>query len=366
MTTQGLGDLGSASGGYPGAGRPGSATGATVEGLQREVDRLQQHVTTLRQSATAGRWILGITTLIVILQFAIFAWAMYHKLSLNFSHENVQAAVSQRGNEVLPMAQQLVMDTTRDSLPAYRDAFLSAIHTRGPGLAKAAEDRFEQVPAKSGAMLQDKLQTVFTNVMQKIEPDFKTAFPNLSDEKRQQMVQAFLADQIDTQNKRIADHISQLGTNDLIKVQAALESFDLPAADDKSIHDDQLEHSVLHSMVMLLDDQLDATYGKITPDDSAMPAGMRPSTVPTTQPMGMMPHPGMPGMPPGMPMAMPPQAVAAIARAEAAATQASNRVDGAGMGGSIMNAPTTQQAMATTQPTAMASTQPTTQAAPMP
>ena len=160
-------------------------------------------------------------------------------------------------------------------------------------------------------MLQDRLQTTFADVLQKIEPDFKKAFPNLSDEKRQQMVQAFLADQIDMQNKRIADHITQLGTNDLIKVQGALESFDLPPADSRPVDDDQLEHSVLHSMVMLLDDQLDATYGKTTADDLAAPAGMRmgmpgmmPSTQPTTQP-ATQPMPQAMGMPVAAPTTMP-------------------------------------------------------------
>ena len=268
-----------------GAGGGASGGGASIEGLQREADRLQQHVVELRRSQAAGRWVLWVTTFIVILQFALFAGAMYRKLSANFSHENIQAAVTERGNEVLPLAQQLVMDTTRDSLPAYRDAFLGAIHTRGPGLAKAAEDRFEQVPTTSGTMLQEKLSATFATVLQRIEPDFKAAFPNLSDEKRQQLVQAFLADQIAAQNKRIADHITQLGTNDLIKVQEALESFDLPAADAKPVDDDQLEHSVLHSMVMLLDDQLDASYGKSVPEDAATPAAMHPSTQPsTTQP----------------------------------------------------------------------------------
>jgi len=228
---------------------------------------------------------LGISTLIMVLQFAIFSYALFEKIHGNFSQDAIHKAVSDRGDIVIPLASRLLIETGQNSLPAYRDAIVAAIHQRGPELATETVNRFEEIPQQSGKELQDKLQATFADVMQRIEPEFKTAFPNLSDERRQELVQAFLADEIDSQNKRIAERINGLYTGDLTRMQDVLEKFDLP---DPSVPQDQnnLERDFLHTMVALVDDQLDASYGKsATMIETGAPAsGLAPGKLPSTQP----------------------------------------------------------------------------------
>lgn len=260
--------------GTPGSARP---LPATPDALHQETIRIEQHLQRLRRSASAGRWIMTLAVIVIVLQFAGFSYLLYQKIRGNFSQANVQQAVSARGDEVLPIASNLLMETGKNILPVYRDAMMTSLKARGPKMAAEAVAHFEQVPQQSGKVMQEKLQATFDGVIKKIEPEFKAAYPNLSDEKRQQLVQAFLADQIAQQNKHIADHITGLYSKDLVQMHGVLDKFSVP--DNKKTPDsDELERNFLHTMVALLDDQLNTTSATATVSTATVAAGA------TTQP----------------------------------------------------------------------------------
>jgi hypothetical protein len=107
----------------------------------------------------------------------------------------------------------------------------------------------------------------------------KQEYPGLSDEDRNLMIQDFTNSQIETQNKNVSTKIDGLYTNDLIQMQGVLEKFKLPDADQKP-DKTELEKKFLHTMVMLLDDQVDAAYA-LPPDDQTTSALAK---VPSTKP----------------------------------------------------------------------------------
>ena len=160
---------------------------------------------------------------------------------------------------------------------------VATLRTQGPGAATAAVQRLKDVPEQTGKVFQDKMAAAFDAAVKKVEPDFKAAYPNLTDDKRQQLLQSFVADQIAAQNKQIASRVNQLYTNDLIRMQTTLEKFDGPkGAGLPGGSSDELERKFLHTMVALLDDQVDTAYpaaggatATATTDDPSQPAAAK-------------------------------------------------------------------------------------------
>ena len=255
--------------------------------IARDLADIHKQVRDLKAIQASGRhWVLG-TTLAVIALFAIFSYATYEHIKRNFDQAAMQKAVSEHGDAVMPVAMRLLQQTGQDLFPVYRDAALAKLKADGPKAASAAVDQVRQVPEQTGKEFQQKLQAAFDAAVTKVEPDFKAAFPNVTDEKRQQIMSAFVAEQIDAQNKRIASRVNQLYTNDLIHMQGTLDKFQLPDTSGTPAGQDELERRFLHTMVALLDDQVDtALPAPATTGGNAGMASvrMRPTTGPTTGP----------------------------------------------------------------------------------
>ncbi len=270
----------------PAGSTPGGSTTA-LDAMRREVVDLHKQVSDLRALQASGRlWVWGSTALI-ILMFAVFMYATYHRIRGNFDQQAMQQAIRDHGADVEPMALSLLTSAGQDAMPVYRDAIASTFRTRGPAAATAAVARLRQVPEQSGKEFQDKVKVTFDAAIAKIEPEFKADYPSVSDEKRQQIMQSFVADQIESQNKRIATRVDQLYTNDLIHMQGVLDKYDLPmpaGPDGQRV----LEKQFLHTMVALLDDQVEVALpgSSDVPPPSAETASMRvaPASRPTTAP----------------------------------------------------------------------------------
>ena len=240
-----------------GATPPGAATAA----MQRQVDLLQAQVVQLRRLQSSGRWWLAISTLLVVALIVAFTLGTYQRIKENFNHDAVQLAVNSNGTDVLPIATQMLMQTGRDAMPAYQAAMVQGLRERGPAIADAAYKRLQQVPEDDGKMMQDKLQATFDAAFSDLQPQMKQAFPNLSTDKQTAMLADFKSKQIEAANKTIAAHATQLYTNDLNQMQEVLNKFQLPDASAPGTTDNRdLEREFLHTMVMLLDQQVDAAY----------------------------------------------------------------------------------------------------------
>ena len=270
---------------------------AAAAAIRRDLADLHEQVRTLKRLQSVGRlWTWG-TVVIVVLMFGLFSWATYSKISRNFDQASIQRAVKEHGDQVLPMATQMLTQTGQTLLPVYKDAAVATLKTQGPAAAQAAVARIKRVPEQSGKEFQEKVAAAFDSAVKKVEPDFKAAYPNVTDAKRQDLLKSFVADQITAQNKRVAAKVDQLYTNDLIHMQTTLEKFDTPkatAAAGGGGASNASERKFLLTMVDLLrdrvDDALSATGGKAgadaDPATATMTAGMRssPTTMPATQP----------------------------------------------------------------------------------
>jgi hypothetical protein len=240
---------------------PIAPSSATPDAVQRELNELKRHVRDVARLQMVGRaWVYG-TTLLVIVMFTVFSWGTYKHIVGNFDLPSIQRALDEHGKAVRPAAEQMLMATYKTVLPTYRDTIVATLRRRGPDTAKAAVDQLKQVPESTGKEFQEKLAKTFDGAVERMKPELRLAFPQVTDERRAQIMQAFVADQIDAQNNRIRIRVDQLYTNDLIHMQAVLEKFDLPrATDPREGGPAGLERRFLHTMVALLDDQVDAAY----------------------------------------------------------------------------------------------------------
>jgi len=233
--------------------------------LANNVELLQQRIGELSRLQSAARSQFFVTSLVIIAMFALFVIALYTRLRNNFDQANIQAAVSARSSQVLPIARELIIDSARQAAPAYRDAFRAALRQQGPQLANETLARFQAVPEENGKLMQSKLQTAFENALNRVQPELASAFPSLSDEQRQRLAQEFLMTQIEQQNQRVAARCNQLFTNDLLQLHAVLEKFELPDAASPQDRKD-IERHFLKTTVALLDHQIESAYAD--PDDT--------------------------------------------------------------------------------------------------
>ena len=263
---------------------PAPAATPTVAAMRRELAELQREVRDLRSLQASGRWWVWGSTALIILMFSVFMYATYARIRGNFGQPAMQQAIKEHGQELMPLTRAMLVSAGRDMLPVYRDAITAVLHKRGPAAATAAVKGLRQLPEESGKEFQDKLRAAFDAAVNKIEPDFKAAFPDVTDDRRQQIMQAFVADEIDAQNKRIAARVDQLYTEDLAHMQAVLDKYDLPQGPAGPARQQALEKQFLHTMVALLDDQVDAAYPAPPTEDPMTvrrkPAATRPATAP--------------------------------------------------------------------------------------
>ncbi len=233
-------------------------TSPTAADMEREIERLRQKTKELYDLQVTGRRQVIYGAVVIVLMFAVFMYETYARIQGNFSSDHVQAALNERAPQVVPLATRLVMESGRNAMPTYREEIAKTMRERGPELAIEAKKQLDKLPDQTGKLLEDRLNATFNKVIHQIEPRLQKDFPNMTEEERHLMIQAFVAQQIEAQNKQVADHINQLYTNDLIQMHQVLLKFKLPA--DANIDESELERKFLHTMVMLLDDQVDAAY----------------------------------------------------------------------------------------------------------
>ena len=254
----------------------GASAGGPAAAMRVEIAALQQQIRDLKALQASGRWWVTATLLIVIAMFAVFTYGTYARIKGNFSDAAVQQAMSQHGAEVVPLAQTMLMETGKAAMPAYRDAIVATMRDKGPAAATAAVDKFKSISQASGKEFQDKMNKAFDAAVARIEPDFKLAYPNMPDEKRQELMKTFASEQIDATNKRLAGQINTLYTNDLIRTQSVLDTLQVPEAEANAGGRDMLEKKFLHTMVALLDQQIDDAYAAPATGD-VQTAGMKMS-----------------------------------------------------------------------------------------
>jgi len=259
---------------------PGGGNPASVDEMSREVDQIQKRLVELRQLQARGRSQFIAISILIVLMFAVFMGATYWRIRDNFNPEAVQKAVNDRGPAVLPLARDLLVHAGKNAMPAYREALVQGMRQHGPDLASETLARFQQVPEHNGKVMQDKLQVTFANAIKKVDPDFKAAFPSLSDEQRQHLVQDFLMSQIEEQNKRVASRCNQLLSNDLARLNETLDKFQIEDANQPK-DAEALEHQFLRTMVAILDDQVDRAYAAPSAEDAK--GSLKPTSRPSPE-----------------------------------------------------------------------------------
>ena len=274
-----------------------TATAAVMPAqMQAQLADLRQQIASLHTIQAAGRrWTL-VTVVLVVLLFALFTWGTYTRIKRNFNDQAVQAAVDTppAGCEQAGVGHA---DQHRPGRVAgVQGRGVTTLRNDGPAAATAAVEHLRvDPPAERRGVQGPDRRRVRRGRQAGSSPTSGPRFPSVPDQRRQDLLKAFVADQLDAQNKRITIRVDQLYTNDRNRMQATLEKFDTPRI--SGLGSEGLERQFLHTMVALLDDQVDAAFP--TPDAPApAPTGrsahtasakVGPATAPATAPATSQP-----------------------------------------------------------------------------
>jgi predicted component of type VI protein secretion system len=234
-----------------GSGAPASAS-AIPETIAREADALTRKFHELRALQSRTRRTYQFLTGITILMFAVFMYATYSRIHENFNQDAVQSALAKEMPDVMANAGAQLMKAGYAVMPVYRDLLVQRLNTQGPALAAQAQEEFSKVPQEAGESLNTKLQAAFAGALEQIKPELTKAYPNLTDQQKQDLIAASFTKAVNDGTQEVTDHISQQYIGEQARFTDLLNRFDLPPV-DSNLDRDAITRSFLHNVVMLID-----------------------------------------------------------------------------------------------------------------
>ncbi len=189
----------------------------------------------------------------IVALFGIFAIATYSRITGNFERSAVQKAVADRLPDILPVAGQQLQKAATNALPVYKQLATERYEKVRGELAHKSLDRVYRIPEETGTQMSDQLHLSFEKALKKVEPDLKKAFPSLTNQQKQDILNVYFNDAIEARNKEIATHITNIYSAELVKVHNAFDSFDVPTNDNPWTTPTKLHRDFLHTLLVLAD-----------------------------------------------------------------------------------------------------------------
>ncbi|HSZ59410.1 MAG TPA: hypothetical protein VK797_27450 [Tepidisphaeraceae bacterium] len=250
-------------------------TPPNAAGLEGEVERLQRQLERLRGLQASSRRTVLVLLVIVLAEFAAFAYYTKKHVSDNFESTAVQRAINERIPQMTPLVRDRMMTVTEHVLPVYRDEAMKRFQKVGPEVAHDAMDRLQKLPEDNGNMLQERLKVALAAAVAKVQPDMNKTFPTLTNEKKTAILEEEFTARVQKQNDQIARHITSVYETQLKEMRDVLDKFDVPT--DLSARERVTrEREFLHALVDVMMDS-DVSFAGVSP----MPASGTPTTMPT-------------------------------------------------------------------------------------
>jgi hypothetical protein len=250
-------------------------TPPSAAGLEEEVERLSRQLERLRGLQASSRRIVLVLLLIVIGEFAAFAYFTKMHVTENFESAAIQRAINERIPQMTPQVRDRMMTVAQHILPVYRDEAMKRFEKVGPEVAQDALGRLQKLPEENGKMLRERLKVALDGAVAKVQPDIRKTFPSLTDDKKMQILQEEFAGRIDKQNQQLATHITGIYDTQLKSMREVLDKFDVPT--DMSARERMArEREFLHALVDVMMDS-DVSFAGVSPS----PAAPSPTTMPT-------------------------------------------------------------------------------------
>jgi hypothetical protein len=206
---------------------------ATPAGLEREVDDLRQRFENYQRQQGAGRTTTLLVTLVILVMFVIFAWALMNKYRRDFNEADVQKAFVEEARLMQPDVQRHLQSALAAAAPKYRDEALNRFRSSGPQIAMAFRDELKDIPQHAGEEMTTQLRATIDRAMKKVEPDVRKRFPNLTEEKIRSMLEEWRDTEIAAQTKRLTDKIHADTIAEGSQILPILEKFRAPQAGDQ-------------------------------------------------------------------------------------------------------------------------------------
>lgn len=233
--------------------QPPGRTPPTASGIESQLGALQRRVEELKRVQATSRRITAVLAVLVVLEFAAFAFYTSRGLQQNFRQEDVQKAVAARVPEVTPVLRDHLVTVARNTLPVYREQATQRFQKVGPEVAHDALDRLEKLPEENGQELNKHLQIAFEAALSRVEPDMKSAFPSLSDEQKASLLHSYFVSAIHKENEAIAKHVNEMADNELRQMKQVLDKFDVPSETTPAARRAR-EREFLHALVDVMMD----------------------------------------------------------------------------------------------------------------
>ena len=233
--------------------QPPGRTPPTASGIESQLGALQRRVEELKRVQATSRRITAVLAVLVVLEFAAFAFYTSRGLQQNFRQEDVQKAVAARVPEVTPVLRDHLVTVARNTLPVYREQATQRFQKVGPEVARDALDRLQKLPEENGQELNKHLQIAFEAALSRVEPDMKSAFPSLSDEQKASLLHSYFVSAIHKENEAIAKHVNEMADNELRQMKQVLDKFDVPSETTPAARRAR-EREFLHALVDVMMD----------------------------------------------------------------------------------------------------------------
>jgi len=233
--------------------KPTGRTAPTASGIESQLGALQRRVEELKRVQATSRRITAVLAVIVVMEFAAFAFFTSRGVQSNFKQEDVQKAVAAKVPEVTPVLRDRLVTVAKNTLPVYREQAQARFAKVGPEVAHDALDRLQKLPEENGQELNKHLQIAFEAALSRVEPDMKSAFPSLSDEQKASIIHSHFMGAIHKENETLAKHVNEIAENELKQMRQILEKFDVPSDTNPATRRAR-EREFLHALIDVMMD----------------------------------------------------------------------------------------------------------------
>jgi membrane-associated HD superfamily phosphohydrolase len=225
-------------------------SGDSLASLRRSAAELSAGLVALQEAQKlARRQTLRMVVVVVVLTL-IFVLGTINRVRSNFESAKIQEAAKKQMPGLVQDMRLRFQDVGIAVAPTYQDAAKAKFEEIRPDLEKsfvaAGTAMREEVAAAAKKKMQDRLDAM----MKRLEPDLRQAFPDLPEAKKIQLTERF-EHRLQDQTGEILGHVEKQYTNELYKLDQALDGFDVQKAarQDKT----ELEKQFVRLLIKLVD-----------------------------------------------------------------------------------------------------------------
>lgn len=220
---------------------------ANPAGLEREVDNLRQRFETLQRQQSAARATTLLATLVIIVLFACFGWALFRAGRANLAQEEMREAFVKEAEVIRPDVERHLQSALDVAWPRYRAEGEKRLREVGPEVAAAFRDEFQDLPTEAGQEMTSQLQETLQRVVAKVEPDLRKRFPSLTEERIARMLEEFRDKHVADQTERLRQKLDTAAVTEGAEVMHILQKFNAPSSEGRD--GDQLKRDLVIAML---------------------------------------------------------------------------------------------------------------------